>query len=82
MEEINIKIAKLIDKYLPPEGVGTERENLRMQFHIELLSIYRNIEREKNFYELALQLEEGQITEEEYHEKLFENPEKYIVDYE
>ena len=82
MEEINIEIAKLIDKYLPPEGVGTEREILRMQFHIELLSIYRNIEREKNFYELALQLEEGQITEEEYHEELSENPEKYIVDYE
>ena len=44
-------------------------------------NVFRNIERERNFYELALRLEEGNLTEEEYNQEIEENPEKYVVDY-
>jgi len=39
----------------------------------------KNLKIQNNFYELALQLEEGQITEEEYNNEIDEHPEKYVV---
>lgn len=38
-------------------------------------------QRERNFYELALQLNEGHISEEKYYSELKNYPEKYVVDY-
>jgi hypothetical protein len=43
--------------------------------------VVRNIERERNYYLLHLQLYEEQITEEEFEAEIDRHPEKYIVDY-
>lgn len=37
----HLKIAEILDKYLPPDGVGTEREKLRMNLYRELLCILK-----------------------------------------
>jgi len=34
-----IEISKLIDKYLPAKGVGTEREQIRTELHYEEISM-------------------------------------------
>lgn len=34
-----LKVAEILEKYLPPDGVGTEREKLRMNLYRELLDI-------------------------------------------
>lgn len=39
----------------------------------------KNLKIQNNFYELALQFEEGQITEEEYNEEIDNHPDKYVV---
>ncbi len=31
-----IEVSKILDKYLPPNGIGTEREMLRMNLHREI----------------------------------------------
>jgi hypothetical protein len=36
------EISKLIDKYLPAYGVGTEREEIRMQMHNEISMLIKN----------------------------------------
>ncbi|MBS3769921.1 MAG: hypothetical protein V5A59_06835 [Bacteroidales bacterium] len=43
------------------------------------LRAIKNLKIQNNFYELALHLEEGQITEEEYDEEIDNHPEKYVV---
>jgi len=45
-------------------------------FYIKAL---KNLIIQNNFLELALQLEEGHITEEEYDEEIDAHPEKYVV---
>ena len=32
----SLQISEILDKYLPPNGVGTEREELRMNLHNEI----------------------------------------------
>lgn len=38
-----IEISKLIDKYLPAEGVGTEREQIRMEMHNDIAMLVKNL---------------------------------------
>ena len=41
--ELNIEIAKILDKYVPSDGVGTEREKLRMNLMSELLMVVNKL---------------------------------------
>lgn len=38
-----IEISKLIDRYLPAEGVGTEREQIRMEMHNDIAMLVKNL---------------------------------------
>jgi hypothetical protein len=38
-----IKISKLIDKYLPSNGVGTEREQIRTEMHNDIAMLVKNL---------------------------------------
>jgi hypothetical protein len=38
-----IEISKLIDKYLPANGVGTEREQIRMEMHNDIAMLVKNL---------------------------------------
>lgn len=38
-----IEISKLIDKYLPADGVGTEREQIRMEMHNDIAMLVKNL---------------------------------------
>ena len=40
--KFNIEIAKILDKYIPADGTGTDREKLRMNLMRELLIIVNN----------------------------------------
>ena len=39
-EPIHLKIAKILDKYLPPNGINTAREKLRINLHRELTKLF------------------------------------------
>lgn len=45
--EYNIEIVKILDKYIPADGVGTEREKLRMNVMTELLLLVNKNEYER-----------------------------------
>lgn len=38
-----IEISKLIDKYFPANGVGTEREQIRLEMHNDLVRLVKNL---------------------------------------
>lgn len=38
-----IEISKLIDRYLPAEEVGTEREQIRMEMHNDIAMLVKNL---------------------------------------
>ena len=38
-----IEISRLIDKYLPADGVGTEREQIRMELHNDIAMLVKNL---------------------------------------
>ena len=38
-----IEISKLIDRYLPADGVGTEREQIRMEMHNDITMLVKNL---------------------------------------
>lgn len=39
----NYIVSKILDKYLPADGVGTEREALRINLHRELSSLVQEV---------------------------------------
>jgi hypothetical protein len=38
-----IEISKLLDKYLPANGVGTERERIRMEMYNDISMLFKNL---------------------------------------
>ena len=43
--KINLKISKILDEYLPADGIGTEREELRINLHREIMNLSIDIPR-------------------------------------
>ena len=48
------KISKLLDEYLPANGVGTEREKLRMSLHYEIGELMRGYHKTERVNELKI----------------------------
>jgi len=41
-DSLPIEVSKILDKHLPADGIGTEREKLRMMLHSEICVLVAN----------------------------------------